>query len=106
MPFHSNLGYIIKRYLVATGCRWSSMAGGRGRGGRGGDSFRDMGVGSAQPVGEAMVHVLRLGRRIEVLHGAEIFGRDRLEGGRPETSLERRAGKVQGTFKGCRDRRK
>ena len=41
-----------------------------------------------QPVGKAMVHILRLGRRIEVLHGAEIFGRDRLEGRRPEASLE------------------
>lgn len=47
-----------------------------------------MGVGSVQPVGNAMVHILRLGRWIKVLHGAEIFGGDRLEGRRPETSLE------------------
>lgn len=79
----------VFRYLVTSGCR-SSVTGGRGRGGRGGDSFRDMGVGSVQPVGNAMVHILRLGRRIKVLHGAEIFGGDRLEGRRPKTSLEKK----------------
>lgn len=45
-----------------------------------------MGVGSVQPIGKAVVHIVRLGRWIEVLHGAEIFGGDRLEG-RPQTSL-------------------
>lgn len=45
-----------------------------------------MGVGSVQPIGKAMIHIIRLGRWIEILHGAEIFWRDRLEG-RPKTSL-------------------
>lgn len=57
------------------------MTGGGGRGGRGGDGFRDVGVGSVQPIGKAVVHILQLRRRIEVLHGAEIFRGDRLEGG-------------------------
>lgn len=47
-----------------------------------------MGVGSVQPVGKAMIHIFGLGGWIEVLHGAEIFGGDRLEGRRPKASLE------------------
>lgn len=68
------------------------MAGGRGGGGRGGDGLSDVGVGPVKPVGDAVIDVLRLGRRVEVLHGAEVFGGDRLEGRRPETRLERRRG--------------
>lgn len=68
------------------------MAGGRGGGGRGGDGLSDVGVGPVEPVGDAVIDVLRLGRRVEVLHGAEVFGGDRLEGRRPETRLERRRG--------------
>lgn len=45
-----------------------------------------MGIGSVQPIGKAMIHIVRLRRWIKVLHGAEIFGGDRLEG-RPQTSL-------------------
>lgn len=74
------------------------MTGGRGRGGRGGDSLRDMGVGSVQPVGDAMIHIFRLGRWIEILHGAEIFGGDRLEGRRPEGGLEEKRATIQHIF--------
>lgn len=80
-------------YLVTAGC-CSSMTGGRGRGGGGGDSFRDMGVGSVQPIGKPVIHVIRLGGWIEILHGAEIFGGDWLEGGRSKTSLEEKRQKV------------
>lgn len=66
------------------------MTGGWGGGGGSGDSFRDMGVSPVQPIWKAMVHILRLRGRIEVLHGAEVFGRDRLEGWRPQTSLEKK----------------
>lgn len=74
------------------------MTGGRGRGGRGGDSLRDVGVGSVQPVGDAVIHIFRLGRWIEVLHGAEIFGGDRLEGRRPEGRLEQERATIQHIF--------
>lgn len=46
-----------------------------------------MAVRSVQSVGKAVIHVLQLGRRVEVLHGAEVFGGDGLEGGRPEMDL-------------------
>ena len=65
------------------------MTGGRrGRGGAG-DSFWDFGVRSVQSVRKAVIHVVHFGRRIEVLHGAEVFGGDRLEGGGPETNLNK-----------------
>ncbi len=54
-----------------------------------------MGVGSVQSVGQALVYILRLGRRVEVLHGAEIFGGDWLEGRRPKTSLEGKKGVIK-----------
>jgi len=65
------------------------MTGGRGRRRGGGDRLRDMGVRSMQSVRKAVIHILRLGRRIKVLHGAEVFWGDRLEGRRPETNLKR-----------------
>lgn len=54
-----------------------------------------MGVGSVQPVGDAVIHIFRLGRGIEVLHGAEIFGSDWLEGRRPEGRLEQERATTQ-----------
>lgn len=47
-----------------------------------------MGVRPVQSVGQAVVHVVRLGGRVEVLHGAEVLGSDGLEGRRSETRLE------------------
>lgn len=46
-----------------------------------------MAVRSVQSVGKAVIHILQLGGGVEVLHGAEVFGGDGLEGGRPETDL-------------------
>lgn len=65
-------------YLVAA--RRSSLTGGRGRGGRGGDSFGSVSVGSMQPIRQAVIGLIQWGRRVEVLHGAEIFGGNRLKG--------------------------
>lgn len=65
------------------------LPGGRGGRGRGGGGFGGVRVGPVKPVGEAVIGVVGRGRRVEVLHGAEVLGGDGLEGRRPETSLER-----------------
>lgn len=54
-----------------------------------------MRVGSVQPVGEAVIAVIGGGGRVEVLHGAEVFGGDGLEGRRPKTSLDNQDGKTR-----------
>ena len=46
-----------------------------------------MGTGPGYPVAP-VVQLLHGGCGVQVLHGAEVFGSDSLEGGRPEVSLQ------------------
>lgn len=83
----------LKAHLVAAG-RSCSLTGGRGRRRRGGDGFGGVRVGSVQPVGKAVIGVIGRARRVEVLHGAEIFRGHRLEGRRPKNGLDKQDGKT------------